>query len=184
MVDRARQHAVLIPHVRTADPIKARDWNHIGEHINRQNTGVNPIRPLSNAADLAGVAGFGRFRIKAVVGDYLNCVEWDGANEGHLDGSGVRVTPNVAVARPPLLRRTVTAHNSVTFVYTDDTTRTASASGEGDETQVIVPAYVVDDEIIAIKGIVRGTGAITAANQRIVWQDLNIDARAWAKQAE
>ena len=184
MTDTARQHAILIPHVRRGDAIKARDWNHVGEHINRQNTGVDPARQLTNAADIANAPGFGRFKIKTIEGDYLVCVEWNGQVEGHLDGSGVRVTPSILVARPFLLRTVTTSHNSVTFSYSSDTQRTASAAGENDETQVIVPAYVEDDEIIAIKGITRGNGAIGVANKPVLWQDLNIDARAWAKQAE
>ena len=183
MVDRARQHPVLIPHVRSGDPIKARDWNHIGEHINRQNTGVDPARQLANVADISNAPGFGRFKIKTIESDYLVCVEWNGQDEGHIGPSGARVTPSILVARPFLLRTVTASHNSVTFVYTDDTTRTASATGEDDETQVIVPAYAVDDEIIAIKGITRGNGAIGVANNPVLWQDLNIDARAWAKQA-
>ncbi len=156
------------------DFIKAREWNQVADHINRQNSGVDGPRQLPNAADLQNVTQIGRFRIKFIEGEYLVCVEWNGATEG---------TQQFNVARPFLLRTSNLAHNGVTFVYTDNVTRTASKVGEDDETQVIVPAYVVDDEIVALKGITRGTGAIGTGNTIVVWQDLNIDARAWAKQA-
>jgi len=174
MAEQVRQHANLIPRVVPGALIKAKDWNQIGDHINRQNTGVNPARHLPNAADSATESQFARFRLKSIQGDYLICVTWNGFDEGD---------ENINVARPVLLRTVTTSHNDVTFVYTDDVTRTASASGEDDETQVIVPAYVVDDEIFAIKGITRGTGALSETHRAIVWQDLNTDSRAWAKQA-
>ncbi len=174
MAEDVRQHSNLIPRVLRGGPVKAKDWNQVGDHINRQNSGVTPALHLPNVADIAGLSTLGRFRIKFIEGDFLQCVTWNGVEEG---------TERINVARPVLLRKITASHNSVTFVYTDNVTRTASASGQDDETQVIVPAYVVDDEIIAIKGITRGTGAIASGNKQIVWQDLNIDARAWAKQA-
>jgi len=174
MADDPRQHSNLVPRVIPGGAIKARDWNHIGEHVNRQNSGVNPALQLPNIVDSPGTALFGRFRIKVIEGDSLLSVTWNGSTEG---------TEQISIARPILLRTITTSHNDVTFVYSDNVTRTASKSGEDDEIQVIVPAYVVDDEIIAIKGIVRGTGAFTSSSTTIVWQDLNIDARAWAKQA-
>ena len=156
------------------DFIKAREWNQVADHLNRQNSGVDIPRQLPNRADLAALAQTGRFRIKTIQGEYLVCVAWDGATEG---------TEQITVGRPYLLRTANLAHNGVTFVYTNDVTRTASKVGETDETQVIVPAYAVDDEITAIKGIERGTGVIGPGSSRVVWQDLNIDARAWAKEA-
>ena len=174
MADNPRQHSNLVPRVVRGGPVRARDWNHIADHVNRQNTGVNPALQLPNLTDSPGTSLFGRFRIKVIEGDSLLCVAWNGTTEG---------TEQISVARPFLLRTITADHNNVTFVYPDNVTRTASAAGETDETDVIVPAYVVDDEIIAIKGILRGTGAFTSASTTIVWQDLNIDARAWAKQA-
>jgi len=182
MAESARQHSNLIPRVNPGDDIKARDWNHVGDHINRQNTGVRMPRQLPNVADNASEALFARFRIKTIEGNFLICVKWNGFVEG-IPGDQTAVPENILVARPFLLRTITTEHNGVTFVYSDNVTRTASAAGETDETQVIVPAYVVDDEIIAFKGVVRGNGAIGPANNPILWQDLNIDARAWAKQA-
>jgi len=174
VVVRTRSHANLIDLKRPGDLIPAKDWNLIAENLNRQNTGIDPPRQLDGVAhDLIELV-CGRFRIKSIQGDYLICITWDGFNEG---------SENINVARPYLLRTVLSSHNDVTFVYPDNVTRTASATGETDETQVIVPAYAVDDEIIAIKGIIRGTGSLSVNNRPIVWQDMNIDARAWAKQA-
>ena len=158
----------------SGDFIQAREWNQVADHINRQNSGVATPRQLPNAADLQNLIQMGRFRIKSIQGEYLVCVEWNGATEG---------TVQINIDRPFLLRTSNLAHNDATFVYTGNETRTASAPAQTDETQVIVPAYVVDDEIIAVKGITRGTGAIGTGNTKVVWEDLNIDARAWAKEA-
>jgi hypothetical protein len=63
-----------------------------------------------------------------------------------------------------------------------DVTRTAD-DGATTETQVIVPAYVVDDVIYAMRGIEGGTNVIDDQNESVEWIDLNLDGRAWAKEA-
>ena len=52
-----------------------------------------------------------------------------------------------------------------------------------DETQVVVPAYALDDLVLGGKDIAGGTGTRDFKNNPIIWMDLNIDARAWAKEA-
>lgn len=169
-----RAHPNLLPEVRVRQRPKARHWNQIVEHLNRQNTGVDSVTQLPNHLDNQTNYIVHRFLIKNIQGDYLVCVRWDGVTEG---------TESISVSRPMLLRTSTLSHNGVTFVYTDNVTRTASKTGETDETQVIVPAYVIGDQIFGTKNVFGGTGAISSDGSPIVWHDMNMDARAWAKQA-
>jgi hypothetical protein len=111
-----------------------------------------------------------RVIIQAIEGDYLECVQ-----VGRTGPSPC--TPGVdclKVARPFMLRTSLTSHAGVSFTYTNATTRVADAT----ETQVIIPAYVVGDEII-IGRVYEGTGVAAAQ----AWIDLNVDGRMWAKEA-
>ena len=51
------------------------------------------------------------------------------------------------------------------------------------EVQIIVPAYVEDDIIYAMRGIKGGIDTKNDDNpeQNLFWLDLNVDGRAWAK---
>lgn len=170
-----RAHPNLLPNVRVKQRPKARHWNQIVEHLNRQNTsGINSVIQLPNHLDNQANYTVHRFLLKNIQGDYLVCVRWDGVTEG---------TESISVCRPILLRTSTLSHNGVTFVYTDDVTRTASKAGETDETQVIVPAYVIGDQIYGTKNVFGGTGVVGSNGDPVVWHDMNMDARAWAKQA-
>lgn len=180
----SKNHPNYFRPVSRRDPILASEHNQILEAFNFQFSGVDRPRQLPNRADSAADGDFvDRFQIETIAGDYLVCVRLSGLDIATVTIDGVEVEDRVNVARPYLLRTSLESHNSVTFVYTDDTTRTASASGEDDETQVIVPAYVEEDEILAMR-IPDGTGVITDDDRSVEWVDLNFDARAWAKQAE
>ncbi len=175
MPTEVRAHPNLLPNVRVKQRPKARHWNQIVEHLNRQNTtGIDSVRQLENHFDNQTNFIVHRFKIKNIQGDYLVCVRWDGVTESD---------ESTSVARPMLLRTSILSHNGVTFVYTDYVTRTASKTGETDETQVIVPAYAIGDQIFGTKNIFGGTGTVSASGEPVVWNDMNMDARAWAKQA-
>lgn len=136
----------------------------INQHLN----GVNQARSQAQAPINAGRVK--RFRVKSIQGDYITCRTWDGTTEGAND---------VLIAKPYQLRNSITSRNSISYSYTNTTERVAN-DGTDTETQVVVPSYVVDDEIFAIgkapTGVDDGTDPIT-------WLDLNLDARAWAKKA-
>lgn len=87
-------------------------------------------------------------------------------------------------ASMPSLSR-ITLHDTVTYVYTDGNTRTASKSGETDETHVLTPRYVVADMIMVASPIQFGSGLmdIPTTGDAVEWIDLNIDGRQWAKSA-
>lgn len=120
------------------------------------------------------LARVSRFCITEIHTEHLVCRTWDGVIKG---------TKDVLVARPWLLRckgERALSTGTVTFVYTGTQARTATAA-QIQEQQVIVPEYVVNDEITAISPIVRGTGLTLQDGTVVEWTDMNLDARAWAK---
>lgn len=181
MRDVTRDYPHLHRRVEKGGRIYARDRNMIGEALNRLNSGVGTTAQRPNLQDTVGARLIARFRIEAIEGDYLEGILWDGFTEPDLDPEP---TPRIQVARPFMLRTSLTSHGGVTFAYTDNVTRVASASGLDDETQVIVPSYELDDELLIMRGINGDTGVIGEGSTVIEWIDMNIDARAWAKQAE
>ena len=164
----------LLQRVREGQEISAREWNLITEAINRANTGVNGARAVTFSAADRNKKPFRQVKIKTILANHLACVEFDGTDEGDP----------INVAKPYQLRGSLLAHDTRTFVHPTTTTRTASVAGEDDESQVIVPEYVVDDVIVAIQNIVGGNSAKDPIDGKSFrWMDLNVDARAWAKQA-
>jgi hypothetical protein len=114
-----------------------------------------------------------RLRFKNMDGDYLNCVTWDGTDEG---------TQTIKIAKPYLLRRTPfdgQTRNGVSYVYSDAITRQAT-KGEDTITETVVPVYVLDDELYGISAPAGGTGVAAAPD----YLDLNLDGRAWAEVEE
>lgn len=162
----------LLPRQAPGAPIPARDLNATRTLVEQLAGGVRPPRQV-------GAPPLGRqvtrFKITTVGGVYLTCRRWDGENTGVTD---------VLVARPYLLRTDLTAHNGVTFTYATvgGVIERTATSGADNETQVVVPAYAVGDEIFALRGILGGTGA-EDGDDAVEWMDLNLDARAWALQA-
>ncbi len=136
-------------------------------------TGYTTVR---EALTSGGAQASRRFRVKSVAGDWLVCRTWNGEKEGDTD---------VLVAKSFLLRRSRwdgVLHNGVTYTYTSDVERTAT-NGTATETQVVVPAYVVGDEVWATRNCLGGTGVWTPEEEQLVWLDDNRDGRAWAKKA-
>jgi len=86
------------------------------------------------------------------------------------------------VAKPYLLRRSLASWNGITFAYSSNFEREAT-DGVDTEDQVIVPAYVPDDILYIVRPY-GGTGTVDDGGNAIVWLDLNVDGRAWAKEAE
>lgn len=177
MRDVTRDHPKVFRRVDRGEKILARDHNMIVDGFNRLFSGVDAPTQGANQQDSVGNRLIARFLIEAIEGDYLEGILWDGFT------APTSATPRIHVARPFLLRTSLSSHGDVDFDYTDNVTRTASASGEDDETQVIVPSYEIDDQLIIMRGINGETGVITGAGSVAEWIDMNIDARAWAKEA-
>ena len=87
------------------------------------------------------------------------------------DGASVRV------AKPWGLRKGVVFPSDCTYVYVDETHRTASKSGEDDEEQYISPGYEVGEELLCVR---IPSARITDAVLPIVWVDKNWIGRYWA----
>ena len=121
--------------------------------------------PLSNAPPLVQ-----RLTIVAVHNDYLECKAVD-------DGETVYVAKSYLLRRTPFDGKT---HNSITYTYSSAIQRSAT-DGDDTETQLVIPVYVVDDEIIGL-GVHEGTGVFLNGDELLV-QDANADGRAWAKEA-
>jgi hypothetical protein len=169
--DDGKGYPWIISLVRRGQGIFASHYNQLVSAINRANTGFNA--PLNLSAAAGQTASLRLFQIQVIGIDSLSCIQVDGE----------AVETNVEVAKPFMLRGTLEEHGDVTFTFVSETERTAAATGEADETQVIVPAYEVDDFIIGIRKITGGTELLDSEGNAIQWIDLNIDARAWAKQA-
>ena len=124
----------------------------------------------------AGVT-FQQFAVQEVKGDYLICH----AITLDTDGDMLEGTQDINIAKPYLLRRSITSRTTsigvVTYTYASDTERTAT-QGATSETQKITPEYAIDDLILAVRGIVGGT-QVKVDNVPLQWMDLT--SRAWAK---
>ena len=108
------------------------------------------------------------------------------------DGPGVG-----HIARPYLLRRPPfhgKSRDGIDYNYTSNVKRTASKTVPGNppttttETQVIVPKYVKNDVVYAVRQVYGSDGNYPSAQGSVDviltdWIDLNVDGRYWAKQA-
>lgn len=113
-----------------------------------------------------------RFRVKSIAGDYLVCRTWNGEKEGDTD---VKVAKRWRLRRTPFDGLTDAAGRS--YAYTSDVERVVTQGGLT-ETQVVVPAYEVDEEIEARSAPTGGTGVTDAPK----WLEHG-EGRAWAKKA-
>jgi len=124
-----------------------------------------------------------QYRLKEIRADILRCRTLDGATEGSTD---------IYVAKPPRLRQTLFDGKSITYtndgesftaayVYISSTKRTATISGTP-ETQIVIPRFKIDFDIIYASSVSQSTGLLDPNGGAITLVDLNVDARAWAKQ--
>lgn len=146
------------------------------EAINRFTSGIAPIAQLAGSSSKPLSITIARFVITSISGDYLVCREFDGTAQG---------TADVYISKPYLLRSSMASRAGVTFTYTDSQARSAT-DGSTTEDQSVTPSYVAGDEIYAVRGLVRGSGAFSDPDETraIEWMDLNLDARAWAQTEE
>ena len=113
------------------------------------------------------------FKVVTVYGDYVSCKTWDGTTLG---------TTKINIAKPYLLRRTPfhgLSRDGISYNYTSNIARTAT-QGATSESQVIVPSYVANDIIYAAQGVNGGVD-VTVSGTKLLWLDINVDGRAWAK---
>ena len=128
--------------------------------------------PNGTVTDMgSGVAGINltsMMRVKSIQADFITCRTWDGSTEGSTD---------IYVAKSFKLRNSITSAVidgvTVTYTYPDTVTRTATIAGS-DETQVIVPRFLVNDLLLAMIAGYTGVSSVTLI-------DLNLDGRAWSR---
>jgi len=124
-----------------------------------------------------------RFVVVTEYGDYFSA-----RKQGGSTSSDVSTEPTVFIAKPYLCRRTPfdgETRNGISYAYSSDTERVATDTDSDTETQQIVPSYVAGDVIFAAQNFKGGTGVWTAPTNsdpvEVLWLDLNLDGRAWAK---
>lgn len=92
-------------------------------------------------------------------------------------------SPNIVALKPGYLRRSTfdgKTINGLSYTYSGSQTREVT-DGETTETQVVLPAYVVGDEVLLILGDDFSQAVVADGDLRI-YSDLNVDARQWATQ--
>ena len=117
-----------------------------------------------------------RFQIASNAGDYLTAYR--------VLADDTLATEVTYLAKPPQLRNSVAALGSATYTYSATDTRTATVGGDT-ESQVVVPAWTIGEEIRAEAGILGGTGVtVTLAGIATALQwEARTAGRAWAKVA-
>lgn len=115
------------------------------------------------------------YRFKVMDEDFIVCRTWDGTNEGDKD---------ILIAKPTKLRFSIDTEtiDGIVGTYTayDTTTQTRHASFGSpavEEDQVIVPRYLVDDEIYVMPA---RTLIVDDDGKDLGLIDINVDGRAWA----
>jgi hypothetical protein len=164
---------------RPGEPVDHRFLNQTNRAVESLRHGVNPPKQLSGKGAATGAA---MFQLVSVHGDYVLAAEFDGVTAGTL---------SIPVAKPWLLRRTPfdgESRDGITYTYGGSASREGVDDDTSEtETQLVVPSYVVGDVLFAIRTL-RGTGVtwspVAGVTDPVLWLDLNIDARAWAKDSE
>lgn len=161
-----------LKHWRSGEPIPARDLDATNREIERISGGVETLR--ENVVGRLVPLGVTMFRYKSQGADHVVARQWDGATEASVD---------TLIAKPYALRNSITSRGGITYSYTTSVEREADDSSST-ETQVVVPNYVTDDLIFAVR-VPRGCGVSVGSMPAValLWLDINVDARAWAKKS-
>lgn len=157
---------------RPGEPLDHRKMNQVVVQVAALTKGARPPQQVYPVPGDVPPPAMQRLKIVSIAGDYLICNPFKGAAPD--------TTSQIQVAKPFELRRSVVAWNGLTFTYTGDQARTAT-SGSDTEDQVVVPLYVAGDIILAAKNIIGGVDVTLGSGEDMGWIDLNLAARAWAK---
>ena len=166
------QPRMMLQRWRPHQPLK---HQHLNETVDYLNQALFGIKPPEQALAIEGmdVIRHQQFAVVKVATDYVVC-----NRSSSISSEG----GEVKVALPYLLRRTPfdgLSRNSISYTYASAIQRTAG----GSETQLITPGYVAGDIIYGISGVSGGTGVSDEGELPVDWLDLNLDGRAWAKEA-
>lgn len=158
---------------RPGEPLDHRKLNQVIEQVNAMIKGARPPQQIFPTPGDVPPPVIQRLQIVSISGDYLICNPFKGAIAD--------TASEIQVAKPFELRRSVVEWQDLTFTYTSDQERTAFNEDAEEEEQIVVPLYVAGDTILAANNIVGGSGVVDAKDQDLGWIDLNLAARAWAK---
>jgi len=111
-----------------------------------------------------------RMRVSGVQNNHLVCQRWNGT-------AFSATTENVA--KPYLLRTSITSRNGITYSYSSAFARTAT-QGASTESQVIVPSFVIGTDEIFVAQVASTGVSVSGTELKLI--DINADGRAWAKQ--
>lgn len=158
---------------RAGEPVDHRKLNQMVDQVNAMIQGANPPQQIFPTPGDSPPPVIQRLQIGSISGDSLVCYPFDGASAD--------TTAPIQVAKPPELRRSVVERDDLTFTYSSDQERVAFNTDAEEENQIVVPLYIAGDVILAANNIVGGSGVVGSDNQDLGWIDLNLAARAWAK---
>lgn len=160
----------------------------VGGKLQQTPTGrVLTIDRNAGGAPPAAALSLQRFRLKSISANVLVCRTWDGSTEG---------TTDIMVSRPTKLRGNIQYelidNRLITYAYSSNTERVASATGMTSEQQNIVPRYLIPYTVNTPTGIIIHPGDEIYAAQfetalfeaggiPVYFIDVNVDGRAWAK---
>jgi hypothetical protein len=110
-------------------------------------------------------------KVVSVQGDYVSCYTYDGAETG---------TTLIPVAKPYLLRKSLTSRDSKTYsAYTTDGQERTATKAPDTESQIVVQKYLANDFIEVAPCY--GTGVVDSEGNPVVLVDINNSGRMWAK---
>ena len=157
------------------DPLTKGSLNRTVDTLNTLIDGVAGVNQVRAGPERGSRTA--RYQVVSVAGDYIV--------GRRLDMDSTVYTVLVAIAKPYLLRNSITARAGITYTYAGIDERTAD-DGATTEDQVVVPSWAVDDEILAEAGVTGGTGVVLGTvpdDYALLWIARS-DGRAWAKVAE
>lgn len=157
--------------------------------VNEMTKAFNAVAPMPGAvrqvipgAGSVGTLIIRQFQITGMDGDYFEAKAYDGTTQ---TGSAIKIAKPFQLRRTPFDGEYISGLQ-VSYSYSSDTTRTATHDDE-DEEQLVIPKYLIDFSVIfAVKPVAGSTGVTWFDGEGDVpigWLDLNLDARAWAREA-
>ncbi len=134
------------------EPVSASKLEELRDGLDRLIEGTDPRQV---AGDLAQQPQVFQGEIIGLAGDYITVVEY----RVYVGGGIVRGTQAINVAKPWLLRRTPfdgLSRDGVSYVYTADQTRTATA-GPNVRVEHVTPGYLIGDIVYCLRTILNAT---------------------------
>lgn len=161
-----------VEHFQRGRPITARQLSQLSTAINDE---AKIEAPRDVPADLTVRQSQPlRVIIEAINVDTLFCRDPD-------IGQPLEERVGYQVAKPYLLRGSLSSHDGATFTQKTEQTRTATLDADGTtEEQTIIPRYVAGDALFILATPDSGIRDYPNPGDTVDWIDLNTDGRMWA----